>query len=103
MGCSEPEKLQCEHENLEKYKVKSQEFEPVNVSFKNQAKSDESEILDSDQSSVGVKSRNLYPFLAPLTPSTQCYLFPILICFFHVETHKVFTSIWGSHVLLHKP
>jgi len=39
-----------------------------------------------------------------LTPSTQCYLFPILICFFHVETHKVSTSMWGgSHVLLHKP
>jgi len=103
MGCSEPEKLQSEHENLEKYKVKSQEFEPVNVSFKNQAKSDESEILDSDQSSVGVKSNKSLPFPHSTYPLHPIYLFPILICFFHVETHKVFTSIWGSNVLIHKP
>jgi len=39
-----------------------------------------------------------------LIPSAQCYLFLILIYFFHVEAHKVSTSIWGgSHVLLHKP
>ena len=36
--------------------------------------------------------------MSTLTPSTQCYLFPILICFFHVETHKVSTSIWGEGV-----
>ena len=39
-----------------------------------------------------------------LTPSTQSDLFSKLTCFFHVETHKVSTSIrGGSHVLLHKP
>ena len=36
--------------------------------------------------------------------STQSNLSPKLICFFHVETHKVSTSIRGGfHVLLHKP
>jgi len=38
-----------------------------------------------------------------ITPSTQSNLFPKLICFFYVETHKVSTSIRGGfHVLLHK-
>jgi len=37
------------------------------------------------------------------TPSTQLNLFPKLMCFFYVETHKVSTSIRGGfHVLLHK-
>jgi len=39
-----------------------------------------------------------------LTPSTQSNLFPKLISFFHVETHKVSTSIRGGfHILLHTP
>ena len=42
---------------------------------------------------IRVRSKNTQPHL---TPPTQCYLFPILICFFHVETHKVSTSIWGG-------
>ena len=33
--------------------------------------------------------------LQNVTPSTQSNLFPKLISFFHVETHKVSTSIWG--------
>ena len=38
-----------------------------------------------------------------LTPSTQSNLFPKLICFFYLETHKVSTSIRGGfHILLHK-
>jgi len=38
-----------------------------------------------------------------ITPSTQSNLFPKLICFFYVETHKVSTSIRGGfHILLHK-
>jgi len=50
------------------------------------------------------KSSKIEGWGPPLTPSTQSNLFPKLICFFHVETHKVSTSIWGgSHVLLHKP
>ena len=32
----------------------------------------------------------------PVTPSTQSNLFPNLICFFYVETHKVSTSIRGG-------
>ena len=37
------------------------------------------------------------------TPSTQSNLFPNLICFFYVETHKVSTSIRGGfQVLLYK-
>jgi len=49
-------------------------------------------------------SNFLRSFPYGITPSTQCYLFPILICFFHVETHKASTSIWGgSQVLLHRP
>ena len=35
-----------------------------------------------------------------ITPSTHCYFFPILICFFHVDTHKVSTST-GSFSLFH--
>ena len=31
-----------------------------------------------------------------VTPSTQWYLFSILICFFHVKTDKFSTSIWGG-------
>jgi len=42
-------------------------------------------------------------FLYWITPSTQSNLFPKLICFFYVETHKVSTSVRGGfHVLLHK-
>ena len=38
-----------------------------------------------------------------ITPSTQSNLFPRLICFFYLETHKVSTSIRGGfHILLHK-
>jgi hypothetical protein len=38
-----------------------------------------------------------------VTPSTQSNLFPKLICFFYLETHKVSTSIRGGfHILLHK-
>ena len=38
-----------------------------------------------------------------ITPSTQSNLFPNLICFFYVETHKVSTSIRGGfQVLLYK-
>jgi len=39
-----------------------------------------------------------------LTPATRSNLFPKLISFFQVETHKVSTSIReGFHILLHKP
>ena len=38
-----------------------------------------------------------------VTPSTQSNLFPKLICFFYIETHKVSTSLRGGfHMLLHK-
>jgi len=42
--------------------------------------------------------------LAEVTPSTQSNLFPKLVCFFYVETHKASTSIRGGgfHILLHK-
>ena len=52
-------------------------------------------------------STNLYvsrPSSLGVTTSTQSNLFPKLICFFYVETHKVSTSIppGGFHILLHK-
>ena len=47
------------------------------------------------------RSRVTSPYL---TPSTRSNLFPKLISFFQVETHKVSTSIReGFHILLHKP
>jgi len=62
-------------------------------------------VINSDQlSAVCVLFCLFKPILGNRYPLHQMLLFPILICFFHVETHKVCTFIWGrSHVLVHKP
>ena len=72
------------------------EKDPYNSKFEESSENWETFSWSKFIPATGVKNR-------PFTPSTQSNLFPKLICFFYVETHKVSTSIRGGFdILLHK-